>query len=435
MKSFTAFFLAIDAAFGATGVLPLSETQNPLRLSLDDGRHVSNTILDNIIDSSPLLSFHRDIVNIESISGNEADVGDYIIRFLESKNFTVVKQPISTEGQERFNIYAYLGNNSSPDILVTSHIDTVPPYVPYQLSHPDIADTDGQIDRRAVRIHGRGTVDAKGSVAAQIFAVLETLQHTANASLALLFVVGEENSGVGMTTFSNSEYNAPSPKSFQTVIFGEPTELNLVSGHKGGFGLILTATGKAAHSGYPWLGRNAISLLLPVANLIENLGNVPVEEGGLPGSSKYGNTTVNLGLIQGGIAGNVVPASAHASFLVRLASGTPEKAKRTISNAVRKFTGGNPDIQVAFTSSGTSPVDLDVDVEGFNVTTVNYGTDVPHLAIHERAGRKVKRYLYGPGSILVAHSDIEAVTVGELEDAVKGYRRLIEHALSKDNTR
>lgn len=433
MKSFTAFLLAIDAVFGATGVFPLTETQNPLRFSLDDRKHVSDTILDNIVDSSPLLSFHRDIVNIESISGNEADVGNYIIRFLESKNFTVVKQPVPTEGQERFNVYAYVGNNSTPDVLVTSHIDTVPPYVPYQLSYPD-SDTDGQIDRRTVRIHGRGTVDAKGSVAAQIFAVLETLQHTADASLALLFVVGEENSGVGMTTFSNSEYNVPSPKPFQTVIFGEPTELNLVSGHKGGFGLTLTATGKAAHSGYPWLGRNAISLLLPVANLIEGLGNVPVEEGGLPGSSKYGNTTVNLGLIQGGIAGNVVPASAHASFLVRLASETPENAKSIIYNAVQKFTGGNPDIQVVFSSSGTSPVDLDADVEGFNVTTVNYGTDVPHLAIHERAGRKVKRYLYGPGSILVAHSDIEAVTVGELEDAVKGYSQLIEHALSKDNS-
>lgn len=430
MKSLTAFLLAIDAAFGATGVFSLAETQNPLRFSVDNPAF-SNESFKKIVDSSPLLSFHRDIVNIESISGNEADVGNYIIRFLESKNFTVVKQPVSTEGQERFNVYAYVGNNSSPDVLVTSHIDTVPPYVPYQLTYPD-TDTDGPIDRRAVRIHGRGTVDAKASVAAQIFAVLETLQRTANASLALLFVVGEENSGVGMTTFSNSEYNAPSPNPFHTIIFGEPTELNLVSGHKGGFGLTLTATGKAAHSGYPWLGRNAISLLLPVANLIENLGNVPVEEGGLPGSSKYGNTTVNLGLIQGGIAGNVVPASANASFLVRLASETPEKAKSIISNAVDKFTGGNPDIQVVFTYSGTSPVDLDANVEGFNVTTVNYGTDIPHLAIHERAGRKVKRYLYGPGSILVAHSDVEAIAVGELEDAVKGYRQLIDHALSKD---
>jgi acetylornithine deacetylase len=99
---------------------------------------------------------------------------------------------------------------------------------------------------------------------------------------------------------------------------------------------------------------------------------------------------VNLGLIQGGIADNVVPASAHGSFLVRLASETPEKAKSIICNAVQKFTGSNPDMQVVFTSSGTSPVDLDADVEGFNVTTVNYGTDVPHLAIHERAGRKAK---------------------------------------------
>lgn len=60
---------------------------------------------------------------------------------------------------------------------------------------------------------------------------------------------------------------------------------------------------------------------------------------------------------------------------------------------------------------------------GFNNITVNYGTDVPNLK-----GNHV-RYLYGPGNILVAHSDRENLTVGDLETAVEGFRKLILHAL------
>ncbi|KAH8693819.1 putative carboxypeptidase [Talaromyces proteolyticus] len=445
MVNFITLFTIIQAAFAVGDPLPRHvDTQHPLGIDTAIANPSSHELheLSRVIDSSPLLSLHRDIVNIPSISGNENEVGHYIIDFLQRNNFTVVKQPVQSatgdrHAKERFNIYAYIGNNSLPDILLTSHIDTVPPYIPYGLTYPNINTSEN--DRRLVTINGRGTVDAKGSVAAQIFAVLETIAQHGDTksskippSLGLLFVVGEENSGLGMKTFSDSEYNT-SPPSFHTVIFGEPTELSLVSGHKGGFGFTITSIGKAAHSGYPWKGRNAISALLPVASFVEKLGDIAVEEGGLPSSAKYGNTTINLGVIHGGVAGNVVPAVAQASFLVRLAAGTPDDAKEIVYRAVRKLVeGDDADVRVDFVAEGTAPVDLDADVDGFNVTTVNYGTDVRNLKIRGRGDRPVKRYLYGPGSILVAHSDVEALTVGDLEDAVEGYRKLIEHALGRD---
>lgn len=236
-----------------------------------------------------------------------------------------------------------------------------------------------------------------------------------------------------MTAFSKSPYNHPSVVKFQNIIFGEPTEGKLVAGHKGALGFTIKAEGRAAHSGYPWLGVNAISALMPLANYIAELGNIPESEGGLPSSSKYGNTTVNLATIDGGVAANVVPKDAQAQFMVRLSAGPPENALEIVKRAVSRFTSSsayrdahpNVTVSLEFTSYGKSPVDLDVDVPGFDVITVNYGTDIPALDTH---GRPVKRYLYGPGSIKMAHGDNEALSVGELEAGVFGYRKLIDAA-------
>ena len=270
-------------------------------------------------------------------------------------------------------------------------------------------------------------------MAAQIFAVLDYLREHPAASIGLLFDVGEEVGGDGMKTFSDSPYNPvdDSGPSYHTVIFGEPTEGKLVAGHKGGFGFKLRALGRAAHSGYPWLGANAISALMPLADYISELGNVPESEGGLPSSPKYGNTTVNLAIINGGVASNVVPKEAEATFMVRLSAGSPDNAKAIVERAVRKFTSSDayvnahPNVSIAVeqTPIGLSPVDLDSDIPGFEVITVNYGTDVPSLDIH---GRPVKRYLYGPGTIHVAHGDNEGLSVGEIESSVEGYRKILD---------
>lgn len=409
--------LGVGLAIASASALPTSP-QSPLGSIMFDSP-------DDVINASPLLSFHRDIVQIESITGNEHRVGSFITHFLESRNFTVVKQylpsPRANRNGNRFNIYAYPASNPSPQILLTSHIDTVPPFIPYSLDR----DNDSASGPSSVRICGRGSVDAKGSVAAQVFAALATLEENPSSPLGLLFVVGEETGGDGMRYFSDSALNT-SPPSFHTVIFGEPTELALASGHKGMLGLEVIAKGQAAHSGYPWLGRSAVSAILPALSRLDKLGNIPVDEGGLPSSPKYGNTTVNIGRIDAGVATNVVAASALASVAVRLAAGTPEKARELVEQAVRDATGGDENVYVDYSRhlEAYGPQDLDADVDGFELTTVNYGTDVPNLRIHG-GGAGVKRYLYGPGSIHVAHGDHEAITVGQLEESVRGYRKLI----------
>ncbi|KAJ5085573.1 hypothetical protein N7532_010344 [Penicillium argentinense] len=429
----TAFTVAIASPHPAYEQQPLGNllSQPTDGLSLIQGQDD----VESVIRKSPLLSFHRDLVQIESISGNEHDVGLFVAEYLESKNFTVVKQKVepvkkddvnddSEQPKTRYNIYAYPYSHSEPpSVLITSHIDTVPPFIPYSVHEPTSQDADDLV------IAGRGSVDAKGSVAAQVFAVLETLEENPDANLGLLFVVGEEIGGDGMKTFSKSDLNTNS--AYHTVIFGEPTEASLVSGHKGMLGFKVFAHGKAAHSGYPWLGDSAVSSMLPALLRVDRLGQIPVDEGGLPASPKYGPTTLNVGVVRAGVATNVVPAEAMADVSVRLAAGTPDEAREVIKKAVEDATkDADAEVVVDFASHGESypPQDCDTDVDGFEVIPVNYGTDVPNLKVKDG----VKRYLYGPGSIFVAHGDNEALTVRDIKDAVAGFKKLIEAALDRE---
>ena len=193
--------------------------------------------------------------------------------------------------------------------------------------------------------------------------------------VALLYVVGEETGGDGMRA-ANSLGLKPN-----AILFGEPTEGKLAAGHKGNLGFHIHAKGRAAHSGYPWLGRSANEVLITaLAALMELVPN-------LPSSEKFGSTTVNIGKIDGGVAANVVPESASANIAVRIADGTTDFTKKEIVNAIHtsvaKFLehGQKPSdiIDFDFPSAGYGPIEIDHDVPGFEVITVNYGTDIPNL--------------------------------------------------------
>ncbi|KAF2749373.1 Zn-dependent exopeptidase [Sporormia fimetaria CBS 119925] len=357
-------------------------------------------------ESAELLRLHRKLVEIPSISSSEYEVAQWLASYLRSKALKVELQEVSPK---RYNVLAYPSKRDT-NILVTSHIDTVPPYWPYYYNETTHV------------IGGRGSVDAKGSVAPQILAVLALEEKMFN-DIGLLFVVGEETGGDGMRAFSEWEKR---PTGYDIVIFGEPTAGKLVCGHKGILGLGLRVKGKAAHSGYPWLGVSANDVL------VEALGTLAGLRGKLPRSEKYGETTINFGRIEGGVASNVVAETAYAGIGLRLAGGTPDEVRSTITDAlgdIKKSVeeqGGELDIEWR---EGYGPVDIDCDIEGFETTTVNYGTDVPNLKGDHR------RFLYGPGTIFVAHSDHEALKRRELEQAVLDFRRLIVTAGRMDKFR
>lgn len=299
--------------------------QNPLRLDTDAAGPES------------LFRLHRRLVDIESVTGNEYGVAKYLESYLSARNFTVELQwvkPVRNNIQ-RFNVLAYPGSRNSR-ILLSTHIDTVPPYIPYSI-------------RNRNEIWGRGSVDAKGCVATQIKAVEELLASgdIQQDDVALLFVVGEETGGDGMGKANELDI------SWEAVIFGEPTELKLVSGHKGGLTFTMRATGKAGHSGYPWIGENANSMLLPALSALERLE--------LPSSEKYGNSTLNVGLIEGGVGANVLAETARAEIMVRIAANTADHMKKIILDAVQKV---DHRLTIDFVPDAYGPVDLNSDIEG-----------------------------------------------------------------------
>lgn len=355
-----------------------------------------------IFNENPeLFDLHADIVKIESISNHEYGVSRYLQNYLKKLGLTV-----ETDDSNR-NIYAYSGESRNSTVLLTSHIDTVPPYIDYYIEAGTGKDHD-------VNIHGRGTCDAKGSVAAQIIAAKELIDEgvVSPENVSLLFVFKEEVGGGGMLTANNwvNENNI----TWDAVIFGEPTENKLATGHKGIILGEVEITGLASHSGYPDVGIDANKILISIMHDLETYK--------WPTSEILNNTTVNIGLFQGGTAGNVI--SPHAKFQVVMRTVTGyEEIVPVIKKIVEKHGAKAKDFNLEIPVTD-DPVTLDFNVDGFETYIASYATDIPKL---DHKG--FKRYLYGPGSILVAHGDNEHVSAESLLQAVEDYKKLVKQEL------
>ncbi|MGA8764902.1 MAG: M20/M25/M40 family metallo-hydrolase, partial [Candidatus Sulfotelmatobacter sp.] len=247
----------------------------------------------------------RQLVDIESITGNEAQAGEFLYRELCQLGYQTKKMPV--EG-ERFNVYATLPRTAearspkpeaAPPVVFSTHMDTVPPFIP---SSED-----------ATRIYGRGSCDAKGIIAAQIAAAERLRQE--KIYVGLLFVVGEERDSLGAKVANKQ---APGCK---YLVNGEPTENRIALASKGSLRVRVTASGRMAHSAYPELGESAIDKLIPALTRLRAMQ--------LPSDPEIGPCTLNIGLIEGGRAPNVIPDYAHADLLYRLV-GPSEELRRQI---------------------------------------------------------------------------------------------------------
>ncbi|KAI1070011.1 hypothetical protein NW752_008619 [Fusarium irregulare] len=369
---------------------------------------------------SELLSLHKSLIETSSVSGTEHDVGVWLEKYLEKKGYTTARQELepfenTPEGKTRFNVLAWRQDGKKafePKIAVSSHIDVVPPHIPYGID-------DGEITGDTM-ITGRGSVDAKGSVAAQITALENLIKDDKIDAhkVLLLFVVGEEVKGDGMRRFSTALEEKELPYNLDAVIFGEPTELKLACGHKGMLGCDVTTKGFPGHSGYPWLGKSANELMIRAF--------AKIFETDLGSSELFGNTTVNVGRYHGGVAANVIPEEAKVGVAVRVASGKQADGHVAVHDKMQAiFDEVDKDAFDFYCTHGYGPVEANCDVDGFEKITVNYGTDIPNLKGDHTP------YLYGPGNILVAHGARENLTVADLETAVEGYQKLILHALKQ----
>jgi acetylornithine deacetylase len=324
------------------------------------------------------ITLTRQLVDIESISGNEAAVGNYLYGELCRVGYQARRIPV--EG-DRFNVYATSPEQPNPEVVFSTHTDTVPPFIP---SSED-----------AARIYGRGSCDAKGIIAAQIAAAERLRQE--GIYVGLLFVVGEERDSLGAKV-ANEYAASQSGRRCKYLVNGEPTENRVALASKGTLRVEVTAAGRMAHSAYPELGESAIDKLIAA---LTRLRAMP-----LPSDPEIGPCTLNIGLIEGGRAPNVIPDYAHADLLYRLIGPSQDLRRQILETAGEQ-------VKVEF------PLELPFlrlrAVDGIPTMIAAFTTDIPKLT---NWGEPL---LIGPGSIHVAHTEGEFIEKQQLAEAIDLY--------------
>lgn len=320
-----------------------------------------------------VISLTRRLVDIQSITGNECQVGHALVEELRRLGYNVQRTVV--EG-ERANVYATSPQESNPAVVFSTHMDTVPPFIP---SSEDDA-----------RIHGRGSCDAKGIIAAQI-AAAERLKQD-GIYVGLLFLVGEERDSAGAKV-ANQQKN-----SCKYLINGEPTENRVAVASKGSLRLQLTATGRMAHSAYPELGDSAIDKLIEALHRLRAMK--------LPSDPDVGPCTMNIGVIEGGRAPNVIPDKARAQLLYRLV-GPAEAVRNDIVTTVGDLAKVEFTLEIPAIRLRT--------FEGIPTMVAAFTTDIPALS---NWGQPL---LLGPGSIHVAHTEKEHLPKKQLDEAIELY--------------
>ncbi len=330
-----------------------------------------------------VLELTRALVALETPTGSERAAVELLDGVLCRAEYRVVRQPVSP-GRE--NLYAY---REPPAVVFSTHLDTVPPYVP--------------LAEDAEAIYGRGSCDAKGLAAAMI-AAAERLAARGERRIGLLFLVGEENGSDGAKAAGDL-----GPRG-RFLVNGEPTENRLSIGQKGSLRVDLEAAGRAAHSAYPDEGVSAVAALL---DTLERIRRMP-----LPSDPLLGPSTVNIGLIQGGVAPNVVPPHASAQILIRIVEPTGP-LREAIGRLLAPGVTASFLLELPFYKGGGAP-------PGWETTVVSFASDLPFLAGWG------ERYQLGPGSIRVAHTAGEYIRKADLLAGVDLYVRLASDLLARE---
>lgn len=327
----------------------------------------------------------RALVDIDSTTRHELRVGEFLHAHLSAlarqTGGAVGRMPVAPD---RFNILASWG---SPVITFSTHMDTVPPFFP---SNED-----------AGFLHGRGSCDAKGIIAAMI-AAAEKLLSEKISNFALLFVVGEEKDSLGASVAASH------PIGSRFLINGEPTENRLAIGSKGALRYEVIARGKSAHSAYPELGQSAIDVLLDV---LADIRRLP-----LPADSLLGPCTLNIGTISGGRAPNVISDHAQAELMFRLVGDAG-----SVRSLVDRANASRAELREVHHTPALRLESFD----GLPATVVSFTTDIPQFA-----GAWGQPFLIGPGSIHVAHTAEERIPKSELLEAVNIYASMARRLLA-----
>ncbi len=327
----------------------------------------------------------RRLMDMDSTTFHEEAVGLFLAEHLRGCGFVVETTPVpqpanSTICDARLNVYA-AGQAGAPVVVLSTHMDTVPPWI-------------GSSEDEEF-VYGRGACDAKGIIVAMILAAGQLRER--HVPVALLFVVGEERDSAG-AKIANQQ-----PKGSRFLINGEPTDNRLALASKGALRGAITATGTMAHSAYPELGGSAIHKLVRALDAVLRVA--------LPTTEDVGPSTLNIGLLEGGRAPNVIADHASAQVLVRLV-GPSDETRAALQAAAAPYAEVDFTLEIPFVRLRA--------IAGLPTMIAAFTTDIPALTAWGEP------LLLGPGSIHVAHTPDERIRKQELWDAVELYVRVAE---------
>lgn len=317
------------------------------------------------------------LLPIDATGGHEQRVVEKLAPLLERLGFDVTTRSVPGG---RVNLLAS-PRGTAPSAILCSHLDTVPPHLPHR--------REGSI------WYGRGACDAKGQIAAMVSAS-QRAGEVGAPTPALLFVSGEETDHAGAIACEQQELP------FVPIVLGEPTCGQMIQAGKGILKLEARTRGVAAHSAFPERGRSATEpLILALHRLLQTR---------LPVDPILGPSTLNIAMLDGGIAANVIPDRAGATLFLRASTPTSE-LHEIVANAL----GDQVELDLG---THADPIHFRT-LPGFELGTVAFGTDGPFLP----PGRDV--FLMGPGDIRVAHSVDEHILISDLRQGVESLLQLL----------
>lgn len=365
------------------------------------------------------LELFKEILQIESTSGTERPLAEFLAsRFCkEDPACQCVRYEVGDGTLNLLFRWRTSGNGAAadestplPEILLCSHLDTVPPYIAPEfskISKGAVLPDSKLSERDDVLVKGRGSCDAKG----QFFSMWSACRKLAREideegrdfhSFGLLLLAGEETGSFGAKAFDR-DYPGT-----EWVIVGEPTDNMMVSASKGTKSFAVKIHGKPCHSGYPELGHSAVDSFL---EFIQKLKSV-----NFPDDPVTGATTWNIGKLISDNPQNVL--SPLVSF--RLYFRTTAASDKLVCETMASMAGEDVEIEAL---GGDTPLEYST-FPGIETKPVAFGSDAPRLTKFRN------RSLCGPGSIFVAHTANEYVLASELEKAESQYMGMVRNILS-----
>jgi acetylornithine deacetylase len=340
---------------------------------------------------SGVVDLLQSIVRIPSVSGDEEACRDFLANWLDDRGVDV-----RVSGR---NVWAVVEGRAEGDrgLLLLTHVDVVPVGPGWSRDAWDGALEGG-------KVFGRGSNDAKSSVAAMAWTAAHLDPTTIDGRLVVALVCDEETGGEGIEAIHGEL------PPYTAAVVGEPTELDVCLGQRGLFRASVTARGRACHASRPWEGVNALEGAARDVLAIQGL-----ELGG--GDDLLGPATLQATVIQGGTRPNVLPAECTIEL-----DGRPTPA---CDNArMLALLEGAVEGEVTVKSNRFEPVRIDADEEIARVALAASPTgrargfgglsDLFHV-------RQVPGVVMGPGTSAASHAADEWVAVEQVEAAVEAY--------------